>query len=110
MRPCPSTRHIVSSLRGLKFLGGNIRLRPGRVARVLAVFARVDKRIPGDWTLEIHGLPVDTDPAGNVSRAASFAFPLVSRGYRTTIELRKEELFAPWREINRTTEEIKPDS
>ena len=107
-RPCSSTRHVIKSLWGLKFLGNNIRILPGRVVRVLAAFPRIDKRILGDWTLEIHGLPVETDQVGKASRISSFAFPLISRGYRTTIEMRKEELFAPWREINRKTEEIRP--
>ena len=109
-RPCPSTRRVIASLRGLKFLGSNIRILPGRVARVLVAFPRIDKRILGDWALEIHGLPVDTDNTGKISRVASFAFPLASRGYRTTIEMRKEELLAPWREISRRTEAIKPGS
>ena len=107
-RPCPSTDYVIASLRGLKFLGNNIRLRPGRVAQVLVAFAGVDKRILGDWMLELHGFPVNTDQAGMVSRVASFEFPLISRGYRVTIELRKETTFGPWNEINRTMEDMGP--
>lgn len=109
-RPCPSTRGIVASLRSLKFLGSNIRLRPGRVTRVFVAFSGIDKRIPGDWYLELHGFPVRTDPAGKVSRVASFNFPLVSRGYRTTVEMRKDTAFGPWKTIKRTTKPVGPAS
>ena len=109
-RPCPSTRAVVASLRSLKFLGSNIRLRPGRVTQVLAVFSGIDRRILGDWTLELHGVPVETDPAGRVSRVASLSFPFRTRGYRTTVERRKETTFGPWQELSRKVEEIDPGS
>ena len=108
VRPCPSTEAVIASLRSLKFLGSNIRIRPGRVTQVLVAFSGIDKRVLGDWTLELHGFPVSTDAAGRVSRVTSFSFPLKARGFRTTIERRKETTFGPWREINRTVEEIEP--
>ena len=78
-RPCPSTRRVIASLRGLKFLGSNIRILPGRVARVLVAFPRIDKRILGDWALEIHGLPVDTDNTGKYRVSRPSRFPLHPR-------------------------------
>ena len=107
-RPCRSTRGLVASLRGLKVLGADIRMRPGRVAELYAVFSGVDERIIGDWTMELHEVPVVFDAAGRTVRLATFEFPLVSKGYRTTRVLRKEKLFDPWKEIHRTTEEILP--
>ena len=53
---------------------------------------------------------METDETGNVSRAISFVFPLVARGYRTTIEMRKERAFSPWKAIRKTTTPIRPDS
>ena len=110
VRPCPSTEAVIVSLRSLRFIGANIRIRPGRVTQVLVVFSGINKRILGDWVLELHGVPVDTDPAGRVSRVASFSFPYAARGFRTTIERRKETTFGPWREISRTVKEIEPGS
>ena len=109
-RPCQSTEGLVQSLRVVKLLGADIRIRPGRGAELFAAFSGVDARIVGDWTLELNGVPVATDPAGRTLRSASFTFPLLSRGYRTTILLRREKLFEPWKEIYRTTEEIRPGS
>ena len=105
-RPCSSTRDLISSWRSLKVLGNNIRLRPGRTARVLVIFSRIDKSIPGDWTLQLHGFPVEKDRAGKVTHVASFEIPLVSRGYRTTIERRKETMLGPWRVIRKSREPI----
>lgn len=107
-RSCSSTEALVRSLRSLKLLGTDTRIRPGRVAEVLAAFPSVDKRIVGDWTLELNDFTVDTNEAGEVSRVTSFKFPLLSKGYRTTIKMRKDSLFAPWQEIDRNTEEIEP--
>ena len=109
-RPCQSTEELVRSLRVVKLLGADIRIRPGRVAELFAAFSSVDPRIVGDWTLELNGVPVSTDPAGRTLRSATFAFPLLSRGYRTTTLLRRERLFEPWKELSSTTEEIVPGS
>ena len=109
-RPCRSTEEIIERLRSVKFLGSNIRLRPGRSAQVFVAFPGIDQRILGDWTLELHGVPVETNAAGEVSHVSSFAFPLVARGYRTTREMYKETTFSPWREIKRTVREIQPDT
>lgn len=107
-RPCRSTRGLVASLRGLKLLGADIRMRPGRVAELYAAFSGVDERIVGDWTMELHEVPVAFDAAGRIVQLATFEFPLVSKGFRTTRVLRKEKLFDPWKELHRTTEEILP--
>ena len=107
-RPCRSTRELVASVRGLKLLGADLRMRPGRVAELYAAFSQIDERIIGDWTLELHEISVAFDLAGRVLRVATFEFPLVSRGFRTTRVLRKEKLLEPWKEIHRTTEEILP--
>ena len=109
-RPCPSSDGALSGLRGLKLLGGNIRVLPGRTARLLVAFSGIDKRILGDWALELHGFPVATDAAGRVSRVASFSFPLVARGWRETVEMHRESLFAPWTAGRRTTTPIGPGS
>ena len=110
VRPCRSTRAVIATLRSLKFLGSGIRLRPGRVTQVLAVFSGIDRRILGDWMLELHGVPVETDPAGRVSRVATFSFPFRTRGYRTTVVRHKETTFGPWQELSRKVEEIDPGS
>ena len=109
-RPCPSTKGLIESLRSLKLLGADIRIRPGRTGVLFAAFSGVDRRILGDWTLELNEVPVATDPAGEVTHAASFEFPLLVRGYRTTTILRREGFFDPWKEIQRRTEEIEPGS
>ena len=106
-RPCPSTHGLIQTLRSLKLLGADIRIRPGRTTTLLAAFSGVDKRITGDWTLELNDFPVPTNDAAEM-RVTSFEFPLVGRGYRTTIQQRKESLFAPWEEISRSIEEIAP--
>ncbi len=94
-RPCSSTEGVVESLRGVKLLGTNIRIRPGRAAELFAAFSGVDPRIVGDWTLELYDVPVATDPNGRVSHAASIEFPLLARGFRTTVTMRREKLFQP---------------
>ena len=106
-RPCRSTEEIIDRLRSMKFLGSNIRLRPGRAGHVLVAFPGIDKRILGDWTLELYGVPVETNAAGEVSQVRSFSLPLVSRGYRTTREMRKDSTFGPWRETQRSVTEIR---
>lgn len=107
-RPCPSTDGILSGLHSLKMLGGNIRVLPGRAAQILLVFPGIDKRILGDWALELYGFPVGTDAAGNVSRVASFKFPLVARGYRETVEMHRKSGFSPWTAGRKTTTRIGP--
>ena len=67
-RPCQSTEALVQSLRVVKLLGADIRIRPGRATELLAAFSGVDPRIIGDWTLELNGVPVATDPAGRTLR------------------------------------------
>ena len=106
-RPCPSTHALVQTLRGLKLLGKNTRVRRGREDTFLVAFSGVDKSITGDWVLELNDFPVATNAAGQVTRITSFRFPLESRGYRTTIRQRKEGMFTPWVEIGRHTEEIR---
>ena len=106
IRPCHSTEELIDRLRSVKFLGSNIQLRPGRSGQVFVAFPGIDQRILGDWTLELYGVPVETNEAGEVSRVSSFAFPLLSRGYRTTRELYKDTTFGPWREIKRSVVEI----
>ena len=105
-RSCPSTEGVIESVRSVKLLGSDIRVRPGRSTVLFAAFSGVDTRILGDWTLELNGVPVATDPGGEVLHAASFAFPLLAKGYRTTTILRKEGLFDRWEEMNRVTKEI----
>ena len=83
-------------------------MRPGRVTELYAALSGVDERIIGDWTLELHEVPVSFDLTGRVLRVATFEFPLVSRGFRTTKVLRKERLLEPWKVIHRATEEILP--
>ncbi len=107
-RPCQSTEALVQSLRVVKLLGADIRIRSGRATELFAAFSGVDPRIVGDWTLELNDIPVATGPAGRTLRSVSFAFPLLSRGYRTTTQLRREKLFEPWKELSRTTEELRP--
>lgn len=109
-RPCPSTDGVFAELRGLRMLGGNIRILPGRSARVLMAFPGIDIRILGGWTLELHGVPVEIDAAGNVARVAAFSFPLVARGYRETVEMRRESLFRPWKVQRKSTAPIGPGS
>ena len=98
---------LVQTLRGLKLLGKNTRVRRGREDTFLVAFSGVDKSITGDWVLELNDFPVATNAAGQVTRLTSFRFPLEPRGYRTTIRQRKEGMFTPWVEIGRQTEEIK---
>lgn len=105
-RPCPSTESLIENLRIIKLLGADIRIRPGRVVVLFAAFSGVDKRIIGDWTLELNEVPILMNPNGEVSRVSSFKFPLLARGYRTTIVLKSEGLFEPWEEIRRRTVEI----
>ena len=107
-RPCRSTEALIDSLRSVKLLGANIRIRPDRATILLAAFTGVDESILGDWTLDLHEVPVETDPAGEVLHAASFEFPLLGRGYRTTTRLRRERWFDSWKETHRTTEEVGP--
>ena len=78
-RPCSSTEGLIGSLRSLKLLGSDVRIRPGRVAVLFAAFSGVDKRIVGDWTLELNEVPVVTAPSGRVLRAVSFEFPCLLR-------------------------------
>ena len=106
MRPCPSTRGIIDSMRGVKLLGANMRIRPGRAEDVFVAFTGVDQRILGAWSLELHDVPVLFHPGGRVRRVESFRFPLLARGFRTTITLRKEGLLDPWSETHRVTSEI----
>ena len=107
-RPCRSTEALIDNLRSVKLLGADIRIRPGRATVLLAAFTGVDESILGDWTLELHEVPVEMGPAGEVLHAASFEFPLLAKGYRTTTRLRRERWFDSWKEIHRTTEEIGP--
>ncbi len=109
-RPCSSTQALVNSLRSLKILGSDARIRPGRAVEMLAAFTSVDKSIVGDWTLEMNDFPVATNQAGEVIQVTSFKFPLVSKGYRTSIKYRKDSFFSPWAEVDRKTEEIDPGS
>ena len=106
-RPCASTDVLIQAIGSLKLLGsGDTRIRPGREDTFLVAFSGVDKSITGDWTLELIDFPVATNEAAEVIRVTSFRFPLEAKGYRTTIQQRKESLFAPWEEIGRNTEEI----
>ena len=105
-RPCPSTRGLIENLRSVKLLGADIRIRPGREAVLFAAFSGVDRRIVGDWTLELNEMSVSTNSAGEVSRVASFEFPLLVKGYRTVITLEKNGLFEPWVEVHRRTDEV----
>ena len=57
-------------------------------------------------TLELNGVPVATEPGGEVLHAASFALLLLAKGYRTTTTLRNQGLFDRWEEMNRVTNEI----
>ena len=109
-RPCSSTQALVNSLRSLKILGSDARIRPGRRVEMLAAFASVDKSIVGDWTLEMNDFPVATNQAGEVTQVTSFKYPFVSKGYRTSIKYRKDSFFSPWVEVDRETEEIDPGS
>ena len=106
-RPCASTNALIQNISTLKVLGsGDTRIRPGREDTFLVAFSGVDKSVTGDWTLELIDFPVATNEAAEVIRVTSFRFPLEAKGYRTTIQQRKESLFAPWEEIGRNTEEI----
>ena len=107
-RPCRSTEALIESLRSVKLPGANIRIRPGRATELLAAFTGVDESILGDWTLELHEVPVETDPAGEVLYPASVEFPLLARGYRTTTRLRRERWFDSWKGTHRTTEKVGP--
>ncbi len=106
----PGTRALVGSLRSLKILGSDIRIRPGRATELLAAFSSVDKSILGDCSLELNDFPVSIDKAGKVAQVTSFKSPLLWKGYRTTIKYRKDSLFSPWVELDRTTKEIDTDS
>ena len=107
-RPCPSTQGLIEYLRSVKLLGADIRIRPGRSTVLFAAFSGVDKRVTGDWTLELNEVPVATDPAGEIVRIASFEFPLQAKGYRTITIQRREGWLEPWVEIQRRTIEIGP--
>ena len=103
---CPSGDAIVRTLRPLKILGADVRIRPGRETSFYAMFLDVDKSIVGDWVLELNDFPVETDAVGDVSKVESFKFHLVSKGLRTSITQRKAGFMSPWVEIKRTTEEL----
>lgn len=104
--PCPSGGAIVRTIRPLKILGADVRIRPGRETTFYAMFPTVDKSIVGDWVLELNDFPVETNEVGDVSKVERFVFPLVSKGYRTEVTQRKENLFSPWVEIKRETMEV----
>lgn len=103
-RPCSSTNTIIRALDSLKLLGQNTRIRPGRSEELLVAFPAVDKRVLGDWVLELNDFPVATNEAGHVTRVTRFEFPLVVESYRTAIKYRKDNLFSQWQEIDRQTE------
>ena len=105
-RSCPSTEGVIESLRSVGLLGAYIGVRPGRSTVLFAAFSGVERRILGDWTLELNGVPVATEPGGEVLHAVSFALLLLAKGYRTTTTLRNQGLFDRWEEMNRVTNEI----
>lgn len=104
--PCSSGPVIARTLRPLKLLGSDIRIRPGRSVTLYAMFPNADISILGDWFLEINDFPVQTDDKGQVSKVAQFKFDLTAKGYRTTITQEKESLLTGWVEVGRTTEEL----
>ncbi len=104
--PCSSGPAIVRTLRPLKMLGSDIRVRPGRSVTLYAMFPSADISILGDWVLEINDFPVQADASGDVSKVAQFKFDLVAKGYRTTITQEKEGLLSGWVDVDRTTEEL----
>lgn len=104
--PCQSSYAVIKSLERMKIIGSDTRIRPGREVDMLVVFSGVDKSVLGDWTLELNDFPVKTNEANQVSKVTSFKFPLVAKGFRTTINYRKDSLFSAWKEINRETKEI----
>ena len=104
--PFPSGDVLVRTLRSLKILGADVRIRPGRETTFYAMFPTADKSIVGDWVLELNDFPVETNTVGDVSKVEAFKFPLVAKGYRTEITQRRENWFAPWVETARTTAEI----
>ncbi len=104
--PCPSGDAVARTLRPLKILGADVRIRPGRETTFYAMFLNVDKSIVGDWVLELNDFPVETNQVGDVSRVEAFKFLLVSKGFRTEITQQRANLFYPWTEIERTTVEI----
>ena len=107
-RPCSSTYALIQTLESLKLLGADIRIRPGRKTTVMAAFSGVDKTITGDWTLELNDFSVGPDQETQVVRMTSFRIPLAARGFRTTIQQRREGMFSRWEEVSRSTEEIEP--
>ncbi len=104
--PCISGKGVVGTLRPLKILGSDVRIRPGRETTFYAMFTTVDKSILGDWTLELNDFPVRTDEVGRVAGVQRFMFPLRSKGFRTTVTLRRDGFLSPWVEIDRKTKEI----
>lgn len=104
--PCGSGDAAARTLRPLKMLGSDVRIRPGREVTFYAMFLNVDPSIVGDWTLELNDFPVQTDAKGDVSKVAQFKFDLVAKGFRTRITETKMGLLSPWVETNRTTEEL----
>ena len=104
--PCASGNSIVASIRGLKVLGNDVRIRPGRSSELLAIFEGVDRTIEGDWTMELLDFPVATNEAGEVVRVTSFQFPLRVKKTVVTIRETKSGFWSPWVEESREIKEL----
>lgn len=104
--PCGTGQAAANTLRPLKMLGSDVRIRPGREVTFYAMFLNVDPSIVGDWILELNDFPVQTDAKGEVSKVAQFKFDLIAKGFRTRITEKKMGLLSPWVETDRATEEL----
>jgi hypothetical protein len=104
-RPCTSSESIISALQPLQLiLGRRTRIRPQRDQEFLLAFPNLTTNIPGEWRLELHNFPTQTDRAGNISRKTSFEFPIEVTKYKITVKQRKDGFIDRWKEIGRKEE------
>jgi len=101
-RPCTSTRKLVAQVKKVKLFGDTMRIRPGRNKLMYIAFPRLKIDMPGEWRLEMHNIPVETDAAGNISKAVSFEFPFLMKEIKTKFDYKKDGFFSSWVEVNRT--------
>lgn len=84
-RPCTTTANLTSRLALVKLYNRQTEILPGTSYTAwVAFYPKMENLIAGTWKTALYEIPVETDPAGNVTKTTRFELPTTIRHYRET--------------------------